>query len=118
MVLQSGTEGPVLRAFSRIYPEIVTELQDGPSLRRRGGGAGAGRMRPSAVFVDFGSGMDDPFRPSVDPVGQPKEAVRRRRIDHQPPRDEGLVAHCFTRFHPCKIRRTFIVLLSMIARAV
>lgn len=39
MVLQSGTEGPVLRAFSRICPEIVTELQDGPSLRRRGGGA-------------------------------------------------------------------------------
>ena len=26
MVLQSGTEGPVLRAFSRIFPEIVTEL--------------------------------------------------------------------------------------------
>ena len=72
-------------------------------------------MRPSSVFVDFGSGMDDPFRPSVDPVGQPKEAVRRRRIDHQPPRDERLVVHCFTRFHPCKIRRTFSVLLSMMA---
>ena len=43
MVLQSGTEGPVLRAFSRIFPEIVTELQEDPSLRRRGGGAGAGR---------------------------------------------------------------------------
>ena len=38
MVLQSGTEGPVLQAFSRIFPEIVTELQEDPSLRRRGGG--------------------------------------------------------------------------------
>ena len=46
MVLQSGTEGPVLRAFSRICPEIVTELQDDPPLRRRGGArerAGCGR---------------------------------------------------------------------------
>ena len=69
MVLQSGTEGPVLRAFSRISPEIVTELQDDPSLRRRGGGAGAGRVRPSSVFVDFGSGMDDALGSSVDPEG-------------------------------------------------
>ena len=76
MDLQFESEKAVLRAFSRISPEIVTELQDGPSLRRRGWGAGAGRVRPSSVFVDFGSGMDDPFRPSVDPVGQPKEAVR------------------------------------------
>ena len=69
MVLQSGTEGPVLRAFSRISPEIVTEMQDDPPLRRRGGGAGAGRVRPSSVFVDFGSGMDDALGSSVDPEG-------------------------------------------------
>lgn len=107
-----------MRAFSRFFRK---SSQNCKMVRPSAGaaeGAGAGRVRPSSVFVDFGSGMDDALGSSVDPVGQPKEAVRRRRIDHQPPRDEGLVAHCFTRFHPCKIRRTFSVLLSMIARAV
>ena len=46
MDLQFESEEPVLRAFSRTFPEIVTELQDDPSLRRRradwnGRGAGA-----------------------------------------------------------------------------
>ncbi len=39
MDLQFESEVAVLLAFSRIFPEIVTELQDDPSLRRRGGGA-------------------------------------------------------------------------------
>ena len=119
MVLQSGTEGPVLQAFSRISPEIVTELQDDPSLRRRGGGRGSGpgasviglrglrfRNGRSVSSVGRSSRSAEGSRPSTEdrPDQRPDAPVTvRRRVagpfaPHGPPveaghlrRDAGLV---------------------------